>query len=705
MKIKYSSVLDSGSLMSVQSYIWLNSLLNLGICPSDIYVHKVGNISEEYSKYLKNLNINLIETKPFHAANKYCNKLVQLETFTNTQDYDYVFLMDCDTAIVSLDNLELTEDIYAKIVDFPNPPEEILRNIFSANNCSFNPVSPTFQHPNENSFTEWNNCNGGLYIISKAFLKEISRIWIEKALWCIENKKMFTPKFDKHADQVGFALAMSVLNKKVKLLDIKWNFPTHIKSNTIDIEPQIIHFHTEIDNQIKLIKTKKETVDISVEKINKPISKAIRTNFLNSLFWEFRYQHFKELGSGVGSRGDVLLEKRKILKDCFFNSEQLSVLDVGCGDLEIIQIFDFKDYLGLDLSPQVIEIAKQKRPDWNFQLITNSSFSVEPKDIVMCIDVLIHQPDFKSYTTLLNNLILHTNKRLIIGAYNSPPLKTSDITFYFEPIEESIKKSGAFAEIIKVGYYRDTTLIVADKISNNKTHPRDISPENIILAATKLNNNRIFRYLLDISRFYFGFFTSHPTRTTEYTWVAAKLENIVNKKRVIDLGAGLSPLPIFIAQKGGLVTTIDKHETNKTLSEKNKLNEWGYFDYNTLNKKIKSKNSAFEKTLFLNKFDFVFSVNVIELLPKQDRLKVIKKIARILKKGGTVLLTINLVPNTENIWNFAEGKEIESIETHGNVESLINEFRINNFEVVEKFFEKDIPESRTDVLFLELKKK
>jgi hypothetical protein len=43
------------------------------------------------------------------------------------------------------------------------------------------------------------------------------------------------------------------------------------------------------------------------------------------------------------------------------------VLDVGCGDLEVVKALNIMDYVGIDQSP-ALEIARQLRPDWQFRL-------------------------------------------------------------------------------------------------------------------------------------------------------------------------------------------------------------------------------------------------------------------------------------------------------------------------------------------------
>src|SRR5690606_138711 len=126
-------------------------------------IHVVSDVPHDFLGYLESKEIQIIQKSTFDTRNKYCNKLVQLETFVNIENFDYVFLMDCDTAVIDLDGLDITNNIYAKIVDFPNPPLSILQDIFAENSLEVSQAETTFPLKGD-QLTDWNNCNGGLYI-------------------------------------------------------------------------------------------------------------------------------------------------------------------------------------------------------------------------------------------------------------------------------------------------------------------------------------------------------------------------------------------------------------------------------------------------------------------------------------------------------------------------------------------------------------
>ena len=425
--------------------IFVKSLLFNKIKPSNIFVHATKVEDDDFLSWLKETGVNVLRVTPFDERNKYCNKLTQLATFQNIDDFDYVFLMDCDMAVVNLDDLELTGDFYSKIVDFPNPPLDILRTVYLKAGFNVKEAQTTFSFE-ENNKTDINNCNGGLYIFSKKGLNKIAPHWLKWASWSINNANLLTEKYSKHADQVGFALAMTETNSKLNHLDISWNFPIHLNKNILpDIFPKIIHFHSELDNHMKLKLIGLTNVDKAIQKVNSIITDFLSSSLDNRLFWNNRYKNYPQLGSGVGSRGEILDYKRRLLKYVTFPFIDSKVLDVGCGDLELTKTMKFNNYLGIDISNEALELCRQKRPDWEFKNLPISNLN-DVFDLVICFDVLIHQSNNKDFENLINEICNKSQKRVLIGAYATEPEFGSDITYYYHNFIDSIKKHKNFTE-------------------------------------------------------------------------------------------------------------------------------------------------------------------------------------------------------------------------------------------------------------------
>jgi len=699
MNFKFSCVVDNKPIFKAQAYIFINSLLELAdIKPQDIYVHTTKKEKDDFYDWLDNKKVNVIEICAFDERNPYCNKLKQLATFQDMDDFDYVFLLDCDIAVVSLEGLNLEADIYSKVVDFPNPSYEVLQNIFNAAKVtSLKQVTVNFAQ-NEKDLTDANNANGGVYIISNKIIKPLAKEWIDFANWSLDHIELYTANYAKHVDQVSFALALNKLGIESNNLDIKWNFPTHVKKDLLpDIHPNIIHFHSSINEHMQLKKVDLKNVDEQIEKVNEVISKKLANSLNNSLFWDLRYVLYPELGSGVGSRGDVLNYKKNIIKYATYKYLDKKIIDVGCGDLELTRDFNFKNYLGLDVSQEALRIAKSKKPDLDFLNANITSNAITDADLIMCFDVLIHQSKKEDFKEIVKSIVEKAHERIIIGAYNKKPQYSSDITHFYNGILDEVKSYDKFNEIGIIAEYRDVSVVVATKHQN--LHKRDIPSEVLNKAFGQVNRPDLLQYLVDVSRYNFGFFTSHYPRVFEYSWLLEQLET-EKKGNVLDIGAGVCPLPICLSENGLSVFTVDSHPITREKDNIADWNEWGFLDYSLFNKDIQSSNVDFLKFNGAVLFDFIYSISVIEHIPGKGRRKIIQKASKLLRKGGKLLLTIDIIPNTNNFWNLSEDKEVEPMEQHGRIDSFKKELKANGFEVVEEHVQRNIPNSRTDVYYV-----
>jgi 2-polyprenyl-3-methyl-5-hydroxy-6-metoxy-1,4-benzoquinol methylase len=199
-------------------------------------------------------------------------------------------------------------------------------------------------------------------------------------------------------------------------------------------------------------------VDEKIEKVNELIRMSRRNRFDNFSFWDFRYAMFPDTGSGIGSRGSNLVKKRELIRAQIEELKPDSVIDVGCGDLEVMKDLSIRNYTGIDISHTAVDIAKSKRPDWEFVCGQATDLDLAPADLVICMDVLIHQPTRELYEKFCGQLLNLSKQHLIVAAYNQPPWYTSELTFYYEPISATFARLGAGTPEI-LGGYRDITLI------------------------------------------------------------------------------------------------------------------------------------------------------------------------------------------------------------------------------------------------------
>lgn len=147
-------------------------------------------------------------------------------------------------------------------------------------------------------------------------------------------------------------------------------------------------------------------------------------------YWDGRYK--ERLGSGEGSRGDLLEYKAKYLNDLFKKYEVESVFDFGCGDGYLANLLECKQYFGVDISQHAAQQCRElvKKPNFVFEqghfgnygadVIKrkfNNLFGVDV-DAVMCIDVLYHIMDENLVEIVLQSMF--GAKAKIVITYTIP---------------------------------------------------------------------------------------------------------------------------------------------------------------------------------------------------------------------------------------------------------------------------------------------
>jgi 2-polyprenyl-3-methyl-5-hydroxy-6-metoxy-1,4-benzoquinol methylase len=702
--VAFSCVVDKDPFLIAQCFVWLYCLTELqSLSPDQIFVHHTELGNREFLDWLRCRGVNLVKIEQYDERSPYCNKLRQLRTFCRRK-FERVVLMDCDTAWVGRVALPCHAPVAAKISDLASPPEPVLAQIFRAAGVgdpdwvevSFPADEPGWRH------TDRNYCNGGLYILSGDIIPQLDLVWRKWANWCLKRPHLFG-EFAAHADQVSFALALREMQLHADHLSLEWNYPLHFPAATLpDIAPQILHFHRQFGPHFEIQSCGVPTVDQTIDALNKKISEFLGKHFINTMFWDLRYKIAPELGSGIGSRGDILEQKRKWLDCALMTFAHKRVVDIGCGDLETMRELPLTHYRGFDVSRQAIAIARSKRPDWQFKAIEATRADWDAGDVVICLDVLIHQKRRSDFEELLGRLIASARDRLIVSGYNRPPHNSSDIVAFHRPLIDALKESNAFSEISILGHYRDLSLVVADKRrGGSEAHPNDIEAGDFNEASSLTPRPDLLRALADLSRETFGFYTKQFSRGLEYPWIAQKLEALPPGQRAVDIGAGLNPLPLFLARRGAFVDCIDFHPLARAGASDAGWNEWGFFDYSRCHPHLRSHNVDALQFAPAAPVDVVYSVSVIEHMPRATWQALLMQCRQWLRDNGRLLLTIDLIPGTQFLWNYSEGQEVEPPGVHGDIDAFAAQLGIAGFQPIDAFVWKDVPKSRTDLLFIE----
>lgn len=98
------------------------------------------------------------------------------------------------------------------------------------------------------------------------------------------------------------------------------------------------------------------------------------------------YRTYGDKGSGTGE-----YERKLALWKEQGYTNGMSVLDYGCGWGAMLPgITNRKDYLGVDIAPEALEIGREKFPEANFQQLEIGKLDCPQKDFVCAMSVFTH---------------------------------------------------------------------------------------------------------------------------------------------------------------------------------------------------------------------------------------------------------------------------------------------------------------------------
>jgi hypothetical protein len=346
------------------------------------------------------------------------------------------------------------DTIQAKVVDLPNPSLLALQEI--AHLAGMQSLPETVATDAGPGNTLKGNCNGGFYSIPRKLIPTLRREWPRWAQWLQEHSEPLRREGKlAHIDQVSMWLSLSMNKLPYSAAPSNLNYFAHFDGEHSYFDPNLpiclIHYHDRM-NVVGLIEPAAALPPPAAHAVAQA-NRQIAANFENRIFWDFRYRNHPERGSGFGSRGAPLVYKRALLRAEGLEQAQ-SVLDIGFGDLEVLRGFRLKNYCGFDRSEAALEIAKRIKPDWVFRLFEQASVEQIPAaELVLCLEVLIHQTTAADYFGLIDLLSSRTTRKLIVSGYNAnhPAILDNHMTYYYEPLAVSLARTRRFRRIEEIG--------------------------------------------------------------------------------------------------------------------------------------------------------------------------------------------------------------------------------------------------------------
>jgi SAM-dependent methyltransferase len=355
------------------------------------------------------------------------------------------------------------------------------------------------------------------------------------------------------------------------------------------------------------------------------------------------------LGSDAGSRGEPPEGKRALLPALLAVLRPASTLEVGCGD--------------------------------DFRVGTLPDHAVEA-DLTVCLDVLTHQADFAGYDDLAGRLLRSSTFALLIAGYEHPVRGTSPTVHFHEPLSATILRHDPEAElyplreeagittclVLKAPLHRHTNDFRAETLRELVwRHPNPLRLAEIRLCAWKST----------------GFYPNHAPRLWEYPAVADLMTDLIPPgSRIVDVGAGVTPLVPYLTALGYLIDTVDPSPIRRVWPPQPDWSEWDFLDYAAAGLARRSWNCTLDQLPRSSTFDGAYSVSVIEHLPAAGRRALFGEIRERLRPEGIAILTVDLVRGSDVLWNQNRGLEVEPPAVHGTLQTLVSEVSAAGFELV-----------------------
>jgi SAM-dependent methyltransferase len=142
------------------------------------------------------------------------------------------------------------------------------------------------------------------------------------------------------------------------------------------------------------------------------------SGFSSSAYWEARYRTGGN--SGAGSYGRLATFKAAFINAFMADNEIHNVLDLGCGDGNLLSLLDVPSYVGIDVSPTTLSRCASR-----FAARSNCGFlplaqldSIAPTDLAVSIDVIFHLIEDVTFSRHIDDLFNHATRFVLIYASN-----------------------------------------------------------------------------------------------------------------------------------------------------------------------------------------------------------------------------------------------------------------------------------------------
>jgi SAM-dependent methyltransferase len=154
-------------------------------------------------------------------------------------------------------------------------------------------------------------------------------------------------------------------------------------------------------------------IAVSVKALLYPQSKFTTSE----AYWIQRYK--RGGNSGPGSYNKLAEFKGEVIKAFVKKYKIRTVIDLGCGDGNQLEYFDFPSYIGFDISPEIVSKCRERfKDDETKQFFLLNEISDQRADLLLSLDVLFHLVEDDVYHDYMNQLFERADSYVMIYSYD-----------------------------------------------------------------------------------------------------------------------------------------------------------------------------------------------------------------------------------------------------------------------------------------------
>ena len=154
-------------------------------------------------------------------------------------------------------------------------------------------------------------------------------------------------------------------------------------------------------------------------------------------YWIQRYK--RGGNSGPGSYNKLAEFKGEVINAFVKKHKIRTVIDLGCGDGNQLEYFEFPSYIGFDISPFILSKCRERfKEDEHKQFLLLNEISNQRADLLLSLDVIYHLIEDDVYHSYMNQLFDRAFSYVIIYSFDedsddfAPHIRTRKFTKWIE---------------------------------------------------------------------------------------------------------------------------------------------------------------------------------------------------------------------------------------------------------------------------------